>query len=152
MMIQALNVGVALLIVALASFTIVARDIFTAAIAFTAYGLLLTLLWVQIGGLDVALVEAAIGGGLTGALVIGSARRLQRAQPTSNQQGPRTAAGAIAALASGLVAAAVAACVLALPDPAPSLAQQVAANMHSTSLGNPIAAVLLGFRAMDTLL
>jgi multisubunit Na+/H+ antiporter MnhB subunit len=50
------------------------------------------------------------------------------------------------------VAAAVAACVLALPDPEPSLAPQVAANMHSTGLGNPIAAVLLGFRAMDTLL
>ena len=43
-------------------------------------------------------------------------------------------------------------CVLALPDPAPTLAHEVAANIADTDVGNPITAVLLAFRAMDTLL
>jgi multisubunit Na+/H+ antiporter MnhB subunit len=42
--------------------------------------------------------------------------------------------------------------VLALPDPAPTLAPETAANMDATGVGNPITGVLLAFRAMDTLL
>ena len=42
--------------------------------------------------------------------------------------------------------------MLALPDPAPTLAPEVAANIAATGVGNPITAVLLAFRAMDTLL
>ncbi|HEY1364038.1 MAG TPA: MnhB domain-containing protein [Xanthobacteraceae bacterium] len=152
-MIQLLNAGVAALILLLAAFAVLTRRLFAAAAAFVAYGLLLTLAWVQLGGLDVALVEAAIGGGLTGALVIGSAARLRRAESTT-AGGERAAAPArmTAALVAGAVAAAIAACVLALPDPAPSLAPQVAANIAVTGLGNAITAVLLVFRAMDTLL
>jgi multisubunit Na+/H+ antiporter MnhB subunit len=43
-------------------------------------------------------------------------------------------------------------CVLALPEPAPTLAPEVLANIAVTEVGNPITAVLLAFRAMDTLL
>jgi multisubunit Na+/H+ antiporter MnhB subunit len=53
---------------------------------------------------------------------------------------------------AALVSAALAICVLALPDPAPTLAPEVAANIAVTEVGNPITAVLLAFRAMDTLL
>jgi multisubunit Na+/H+ antiporter MnhB subunit len=42
--------------------------------------------------------------------------------------------------------------VLLLPDPAPTLAPEVMQNIASTGVGNPITAVLLSFRAMDTLL
>ena len=42
--------------------------------------------------------------------------------------------------------------VLALPDPAPTLAHEVVANIGATGVGNPITAVLLAFRALDTLL
>ncbi len=50
------------------------------------------------------------------------------------------------------VTAALAICVLALPEPAPTLAPEVSANIAVTEVGNPITAVLLAFRAMDTLL
>jgi multisubunit Na+/H+ antiporter MnhB subunit len=43
-------------------------------------------------------------------------------------------------------------CVLALPEPAPSLAPRVAENMDATGVGNPITGVLLAFRALDTML
>ena len=65
-MIDALNAGIALLVLGLAIWTIVARDTFAAIVGYVAYGLLLTLAWVALRGVDVALTEAAIGGGLTG--------------------------------------------------------------------------------------
>jgi multisubunit Na+/H+ antiporter MnhB subunit len=58
-------------------------------------------------------------------------------------------------LAGGLslaVTLLLALCVLALPDPAPTLAHAVAANIDATGVGNPITAVLLAFRSLDTLL
>ena len=82
-MIEALNVGVAILILALATFTIVARDSLAAAVGFIAYGLLLTLIWLQLHAVDVALMEGAIGGGLTCALVITAAARLRTTEVAS---------------------------------------------------------------------
>ena len=42
--------------------------------------------------------------------------------------------------------------VMALPDPAPTLAPAVLTHQGATELGNSVTAVLLAFRAMDTLL
>ena len=42
--------------------------------------------------------------------------------------------------------------MLAPPEPAPTLVPEVAANIAATGVGNPITAVLLAFRAIDTLL
>ena len=53
-----------------ACWIIVARDSFAAAVGFVAYGLLLTLVWVRLDAIDVALMEGAIGSGLTGALLL----------------------------------------------------------------------------------
>ena len=47
------------------SVTQIRRDL-SAVVGFTAYGLLLGLVWVRLGAIDVALTEAALGGGLTG--------------------------------------------------------------------------------------
>jgi multisubunit Na+/H+ antiporter MnhB subunit len=151
-MIEALNAGVAILILALATFTIVARDSLAAAVGFIAYGLLLTLIWLQLHAVDVALIEGAIGGGLTGALVITAAARLRTTEVASRAERPGALTRLIAAVLAGLVATALAICVLMLPDPAPTLAPQVEANIAATGVGNPITAVLLAFRAMDTLL
>ncbi|MCW5637714.1 MAG: DUF4040 domain-containing protein, partial [Rubrivivax sp.] len=68
--------AVALLLLALALWSVLARDAFVAVAGFVAYGLLLSLVWVRLAGIDVALTEAAIGGGLTGALLIGAVARL----------------------------------------------------------------------------
>ena len=48
----------------------VARNSLAAAVGFVAYGLLLKLVWVRPEALDVALMEGAIGSGLTGALLL----------------------------------------------------------------------------------
>ena len=86
-----LNIGLAALILGLAVWAIVAREAYAAVVGFIAYGLLLTLVWVQLHGIDVALTEAAIGGGLTGALLIGAASRL-RGSDAANHAGQRGAA------------------------------------------------------------
>jgi len=151
-MIEALNLALVLLILALAVWTLVARDTFAAVAGFVPYGMLLTLAWLALSAVDVAMTEAAIGAGLTGALLIGAAARLRPTEAAARAQRPGIATRVLAALLAGAVAAAVAACVLLLPEPAPTLAPEVMANIASTGVGNPITAVLLSFRAMDTLL
>ncbi|MGH8616374.1 MAG: hydrogenase subunit MbhD domain-containing protein [Burkholderiales bacterium] len=151
-MMDALNLGLALLILALAVWTVVARDTFAAIAGFVAYGLLLTLVWVQLQGIDIALTEAALGSGLTGVLLIRAAARLRKTEAAAHAERPGVPVRLAAALAAVCVTAVLAIAVLALPDPAPTLAPETAASIAATGVGNPITAVLLAFRAMDTLL
>jgi multisubunit Na+/H+ antiporter MnhB subunit len=147
-----LNLSLVALILGLAVWTIVARDAYAAVVGFIAYGLLLTLVWVQLHGIDVALTEAAIGGGLTGALLIAAAGRLRGTEAPARAERPGVATRWLAAVVSVAVTGALALCVIVLPVPAPTLAPEVAANIAVTEVLNPITAVLLAFRAMDTLL
>jgi multisubunit Na+/H+ antiporter MnhB subunit len=151
-MIETLNAGLALLIIVLAVWTIVARDTFAAVVGFVAYGMLLTLVWVQLHGVDVALIEGAIGGGLTGAMLVRAAARLRRTEAAARAEHPAVLTRMAAVLVAGCASAALAVAVLALPDPAPTLAPETAANLAATGMGNPLTGVLLAFRAMDTLL
>jgi multisubunit Na+/H+ antiporter MnhB subunit len=151
-MIEAFNGALALLLLVLAIWTVVARDTFAAAVGFVAYGMLLTLVWVQLQGVDVALIEGAIGGGLTGAMLIAAASRLRPTEAAARAERPGLPTRIAAALVAACVTAALAVAVLALPDPAPTLAPETAANLPATGVGNPITGVLLAFRAMDTLL
>lgn len=142
----------ALLMLALAVWTIAARDTFAAVVGFVAYGLLLALIWVRLGAVDVALTEAAIGGGLTGALLIAAAGRLRSTEAAAVAERPGGPSRLLAAVLAAAVASGLAAAVLFLPDPAPTLAPAAAANAAATGMGNPITNVLMAFRAMDTLL
>jgi multisubunit Na+/H+ antiporter MnhB subunit len=148
----ALDSGIALLVVAIAAWVLLSRRTFAAIVGFIAYGLLLALLWVRLNAPDVALTEAAIGGGLTGALLIGAATRLRSTEAAARAERPGTVVRWLAAGVSVAVTAALAVGVIALPIPAPTLAPDVAAHLAVTGVGNPITAVLLAFRAMDTLL
>jgi len=151
-MIDLLNMALAALLLGLAVWSVVAREAFAAVAGFIAYGLLLTLAWVQLQGIDVALTEAAIGGGLTGVLLIGAVARLRGTEAAARAERPAPIARSLAAALAVLVSSALALCVLMLPNPAPTVAREVAANIAVTQVGNPITAVLLAFRAMDTLL
>ena len=143
---------VALLMLALAVWAVTVRGAFLAVAGFVCYGLLLSLVWVRLYGIDVALTEAAIGGGLTGALLIGAVARLRGTEDATWSERSGAGTRAFALLLSAGVSAALVLCVLVLPDPAPTLAPQVVQNMHATGVGNPITGVLLAFRALDTLL
>lgn len=53
-------------------------DTFRAVILFIVFGLLLALAWVRLDAPDIALAEAAIGAGLTGALLLDAIGALKR--------------------------------------------------------------------------
>ena len=149
----AFDVVLALLVFGIAAWAVALRDTFAAVVAFVAYGVLLALAWVRLAAVDVAITEAAIGSGLTGALLIGAVARLRRATRAAlPEQRPglftRTAAAALCAS----MAASLAAGVLMLPTPAPSLAVDAQANLGAIGLGNPVTATLIAYRATDTLL
>lgn len=52
-------------------------DIFKAVVLFIVFGLLMALAWVRLEAPDIALAEAAIGAGLTGALLLDAVGHLQ---------------------------------------------------------------------------
>jgi multisubunit Na+/H+ antiporter MnhB subunit len=140
------------LILAVAIWTIAVRDSFGAVVGYAIYGLMLALAWVRLAAIDAALTEAAIGGGLTGVLLIRAAVRLRSTESVVAGETPGRFVKARAAVLAGTVSAALAVVVLSLPVPAPTLAPQVAEHIASTGLGNAVTAVLLSFRATDTLL
>jgi multisubunit Na+/H+ antiporter MnhB subunit len=151
-MIELFDIGLALLILGLAVWTDAARDTFSAIVGFVAYGLLLALAWVRLGGIDVALTEAALGTGLTGAMLINAATRLRETERQALKETPGAVTRVLAALLATCVTVGLAIAVLALPNPAPTLAPETSESMAPIGVGNPITAVLLAFRSMDTLL
>jgi energy-converting hydrogenase B subunit D len=72
------DVVLAAVLVLLAWRVLADRDLFKAAVLFIVFGLVLSLAWVRLGAPDIALAEAAIGAGLTGALLIDAVGHLQR--------------------------------------------------------------------------
>ena len=52
-------------------------DVFRAVVLFIVFGLLMALAWARLGAPDIALAEAAIGAGLTGALLLDAVGHLR---------------------------------------------------------------------------
>ena len=149
---QALDVGLAFLVFAVAAWTVFAAGAFAATVGYVVYGLLLSLVWIRLFAVDVALTEAAIGSGVTGVLLIGAAARLRGAETTPAEEALTGLTRLFAAGLCLLVAAALAAVVLLLPDQGPTLAPQSMERLPETGLGNPVTAVLIAFRSFDTML
>jgi energy-converting hydrogenase B subunit D len=61
------------------------RDLFKAVVLLIVFGLLMALIWVRLEAPDVALAEAAIGAGLTGALFLSALSRMRRATEENAQ-------------------------------------------------------------------
>jgi uncharacterized MnhB-related membrane protein len=69
------------------------RDLFRAVIKFIALGLLLAVAWVRLRAPDVALAEAAVGSGLTGALILSALVRMRRREKVADRStAPRSEA------------------------------------------------------------
>ncbi|HXZ16866.1 MAG TPA: hydrogenase subunit MbhD domain-containing protein, partial [Roseiarcus sp.] len=146
----ALDLALAAIVLGVAAWTIAARETFSAVVGYVAYGLLLAIIWVRLYAPDVALTEAAIGSGVTGVLLVSASARLKR--PSASDPAPGAALKAAAAALAVLVAGALAAAVLSLPDPARSLAPDADSRLAATGLGNAVTAVLIAYRSFDTML
>lgn len=148
------DAGLCVLILGVALASVIVREAFAAIAFFIVYGLLVAIAWTRLDAVDVALAEAAIGAGLTGALFLGATSRIApaaRAQAAPRRRPERlTFIGAL--LLCGGVGAALVFTVLRLPEAAVSLASLAEANLALTGVTNKVTAVLINFRGYDTLL
>jgi multisubunit Na+/H+ antiporter MnhB subunit len=151
----ALDLLLALAVLVLALQAVAGAGLFRAIVMFIIFGLVMALAWARLGAPDLALAEAAIGAGITGALLLAALQRIARADDASAESpGTRTRSRLAAPLAL-LAAALVAALGLSLIEveagagTAGALARE---GMAGLSLGNPVTAVLLEFRGYDTLM
>lgn len=67
---RAFDLVLAIALAGVAWRALASRDLFKAVVLFIVFGLLMALTWVRLDAPDIALAEAAIGAGLTGALLI----------------------------------------------------------------------------------
>ncbi len=84
MVVSVFDIILCLTLVWLAWHVLTSQDLFKAVVLFISFGLLMALGWVRLQAPDVALAEAAIGSGLTGALFLSALRRM-----ASSRQGER---------------------------------------------------------------
>lgn len=127
-----------------------AAGLFRAVVSFMVFGLLMALAWVRLEAPDIALAEAAIGAGITGALLLSALGRLdwETGQPADHCMHGQDRAFWVPMAALLLTGLGGAAWLL----PAPGLGETVAENLGRSGVENPVTAVLLNFRAFDTLL
>lgn len=73
-----LDIVLAAVLVAIGWRCLTESDLFAASVTFIAFGLALALAWARLQAPDIALAEAALGAGITGALLVDAARELSR--------------------------------------------------------------------------
>jgi multisubunit Na+/H+ antiporter MnhB subunit len=150
----AFDVVLAALLTVLALAVLFSRDLFRAIVLFIAFGLLVSLTWCRLGALDIALAEAAIGAGITGALFLGLhsdlAARAQHVESTASAVS-RSLSVLQAVLAAGMGVLLLEA-ILFGPSTTSSVAPLALAALDQSGVSHPVTAVLLSYRAYDTLL
>ena len=146
----AFDIVLGVLICAVALGAVAARDLLASIVFYIVYGALLAIAWVRLGSVDVALAEAAIGAGLTGILLIGAAARLKPDRGGGAKK--PLLASAVPFAACAVIVAILLVAVHGLYRGAAGLAPLVEQNLALSGVSNPVTAVLLNFRAYDTLL
>jgi multisubunit Na+/H+ antiporter MnhB subunit len=126
----------------------------TAVVMFLVFGVLLAVVWARLGAPDVALAEAAIGAGVTSALLLDAvADRSHRSEQAAGR--PRSAVVALGAVLAAVTAVGLAFVLLDLGPSAsrePGPGDLVADRVDESGVSHPVTAVLLNFRSYDTLL
>lgn len=149
-----IDVLLGLILVGLAAQVAIGPHLFRAIVFYVAFGLAMAVIWARLGAPDLALADAAIGAGLTGALMMVAFRRLVEIDPEQAQaQGNRSSllAGIVGALSAGMVAT-IGLTALTMDGDPGRAGLEVMATLERTGLGNPITGVLLVFRGFDTLI
>jgi multisubunit Na+/H+ antiporter MnhB subunit len=154
----AIDITLALTLVGLAIVVLTTADPFRAIVLFIAFGLVLAIVWARLQAVDIALAEAAIGAGLTGALFLNALAAVE-ARDAEWPDEPAADAGqwwrfarlVVAVLATGFAVVAGAALWDVAPEHA-TLLPRVQAAIPESGVVHPVTAVLLNFRAYDTLL
>jgi len=129
-----------------------AADLFRAVVSFIVFGLLMAVAWVRLEAPDIALAEAAIGAGVTGALLLSALDRLAPRHGRSWARTWRAPARTWMLWVPAVAALAVLLAATAWQLPAPGLGAASAEALERSGVDHAVTAVLLNFRALDTLL
>lgn len=125
-------------------------ELFTSIVLFIAFGLLMAIAWARLGAADIALAEAAIGAGLTGTLFLSALKDVRVLPPAPR---PSSASRALLVALGALIFAVLAwSLVRRIPGEGEGLGPRVSTSLPQSGAQNPVTAVLLNFRAYDTLL
>jgi multisubunit Na+/H+ antiporter MnhB subunit len=161
-------------LVGIAVGTLLAKRLFQSTVMFIFFGLIMAIAWCRLGAVDVALAEAALGSGLTGALLLNTLAAVRRhhtqsslnhsdnrrsddsnrcaaALPVPTEESRRSIGLLISAftvICAGLLIPVV--MPLATDESSPGIAS--VGSLPVSGVDNPVTAVLLNFRAYDTLL
>jgi uncharacterized MnhB-related membrane protein len=87
-MMLAFDLLLVIAMVGLAGAAVFSRDLFRSVILFMVFGLLMALAWARLRAPDVALTEAALGAGVTGALLLHAMRAFSRTARNRKSQEP----------------------------------------------------------------
>lgn len=137
-----------LLLLGLAGAALHTRKLYTSVVLFIVFGLMLALTWARLGAIDLALAEAAIGAGLIGVMLLAALAR-SAVQPASR---PGLVPLGASLLASVIILALLARAVWPLAEETAVLPALVDSHLAASGVSHPVTAVLLNFRAWDTLL
>lgn len=168
---EAFDVALGLALCVTAALALVPRSRLAQSMAFLGLGVMMTLTWLRLGSVDVALAEAALGTGLLSAILVWLAARggarpgpdagtgvEPGAEPGSGPgAAPRVAARRMPVpVLGGLAGAVVAVIVVGVWSRAeqilPRWREPLTEQMAGTGVTHEITGVLLSFRAYDTLL
>lgn len=140
----------ALSLVMLALITLRQRTPGEAVVQLMIFGLLLSLSWLRIRAADLSLTEAAIGPGVTGALLLAALRRTGIDTPFS-PPAPALFRYTVT-LGCVLLGAALSWAVIEGWNSPKGLTEAAYENLADSGSQNPVTAVILNYRAYDTLL
>ena len=139
-----------LLVLGLAFGALHGRNLYASVLLFIAFGLALALIWARLGAADLALAEAAIGAGLTGVLLFTALSRQPGPADLPEATGMRLRLGAAAVVLPMLILLVQG--LAPLGEVEPRLPALITRHLDETGVSHPVTAVLLNYRAWDTLL
>jgi multisubunit Na+/H+ antiporter MnhB subunit len=148
----ALDLVLAIVLVWLALRAQLVPELYTAVVLYIVFGLMMAMVWVRLAAPDIALAEAAVGAGLTGALLLDAARSLPREAARDRSPGHSRSMAGKAGAAASVIAIGILLMVVAFDVDlgAPRLSGQVRHAMGDAGVAHPVTAVLLNFRGFDT--
>lgn len=129
---------------------------FTAVVLFMVFGFVMAIAWARLGAPDLALAEAAISAGITGALLLNACKAVLVDTPEVDESDtgemPRLLPHWLALLVCGALGAGLAAVMAWLAADRPEVSPALLEAVTTHTLDNPVTVVLLDLRGYDTLL
>ena len=140
------------LLIGLALAALHAPRLINGVVSFIVFGLLLALTWARLGAVDLALAEGALGAGLVGVMLFAALARSSKESPSVRRPRLYLLVLLMSLVLSALLLVLLAQTILPLAELSPVLPQRVSAELDNSGVSHTVTAVLLNFRAWDTLL